>query len=56
MEQLLTWADHRVFKGAGNPIVFAVNDASLFSLSREAHETLRKWRKSRLVDFEPDAR
>ncbi len=50
MEQLLTWADHRVLGGSGDPIIFAVDDASLFSLTPQAHETLCKWRKSRLVD------
>jgi uncharacterized protein len=58
MHTLLSWADHRVFASPGEPVLFAVEDASLFSLSLEAHETLRRWRASERIDLdtvpEPD--
>lgn len=52
MDTLLSWADHRVFKSADEPFLFAVEDASLFALTGEAHETLRRWRKSGLIDLD----
>jgi len=52
MESLLSWADHRVFRSSGEPFLFAVEDASLFSLTREAHETLSRWRASELIDLD----
>jgi hypothetical protein len=58
MNDRLSWADYRVFKSAGEPFIFAVEDASLFSLSGEAHETLCRWRSSEFIDLdrvsEPD--
>ena len=58
MDTLLSWADHRVFERPGEPVLFAVEDASLFSLSVEARETLRRWRASELINLdkvpEPD--
>ena len=50
MDAPLSWADHRIFNGPGDPFVFAVEDASLFSLSPGAYETLRKWRTSEFID------
>jgi uncharacterized protein len=52
MNTVLSWADHRVFKGSGEHFIFAVEEASLFSLTREAQETLSKWRTSRFIDLE----
>jgi uncharacterized protein len=52
VDALLSWAEHRVFNGSGEPFVFAVEDASLFSLSHDAYETLCKWRTSEFVDPE----
>jgi uncharacterized protein len=52
MSSLLSWADHRVFDGPDDQIVFAVEDASLFSLTREAHETLRKWRSTETIELD----
>jgi uncharacterized protein len=58
MDTLLSWADHKVFASPGEPVLFAVEDASLFSLSLEAHQTLRRWRASERIDLdtvpEPD--
>ena len=50
MNDLLSWAEHRVFNGSGGPFVFGVEDASLFSLDPDAYATLRKWRTSEFVD------
>ena len=52
MDTALSWADHRVFNGSGEHFIFAVEDASLFSLTREARETLSKWRTSELIDLD----
>src|SRR3990172_9530266 len=52
MDTLFSWADHRVFKSADEPFLFAVEDASLFALTGEAHKTLRRWRKSGLIDLD----
>jgi len=52
MDQLLSWTDHRVFTGCGEPLIFAVEEASLFSLSHEAHATLLKWRATELIDID----
>jgi uncharacterized protein len=52
MDTLLAWADHRVFGNADQPFLFAVDDASLFSLTGEAHETLSRWRTSELIDLD----
>ena len=51
MEQLLSWTDHRVFKGSGESLIFAVEEASLFRISDEAEETLTKWRSTDLIDL-----
>lgn len=50
MNDLLSWADHRVFNGSAGPFVFGVEDASLFSLDTDAYETLCKWRTSEFID------
>jgi len=52
MDTALSWADHRVFNGSGEHFIFAVEEASLFSLTREARETLSKWRTSELIDLD----
>lgn len=52
MDGTLSWADHRIFRGSGEPFIFGVEDASLFSLTREAHETLRRWRTSRFIELD----
>jgi len=52
MDGVWSWADHRVIRNSGDPLIFAVDDASLFSLSREAHATLCRWRSS--TDIELD--
>ena len=52
MQQLLSWTDHRVFAGSDQPLLFTVEQASLFSLSQEAHETLLKWRASEFIDLQ----
>lgn len=52
MSNLLSWADHHVFDSSDDPLVFVINDASLFSLNEEAREILRKWRSSEFVDLE----
>ncbi len=52
MDSLLSWADHRVFESSGEPFLFAVEDASLFSLSREAQQTLSRWRSCRSIDLD----
>ncbi len=52
MDTALSWADHRVFNGSGEHFIFAVEAASLFSLTREARETLSKWRSSDLIDLD----
>jgi uncharacterized protein len=44
--------DHRVFSGSGEHFIFAVEDASLFSLTPEAKETLGRWRTSRFIDLD----
>jgi uncharacterized protein len=52
MNGQLTWADHRVFTSSGEPFIFAVEDASLFALSAEAHDTLRRWRMSEIIELD----
>jgi len=52
MTAILSWADHRIFNGPGEQFIFGVDDASLFSLTREAYETVRRWRTSRFIDLE----
>ena len=52
MEASLSWADHRIFNGSGEQFIFAVEDASLFSLTREAQETLSRWRASPSIDLD----
>jgi uncharacterized protein len=52
MDDLLSWADYRVFKSSGEPFLFAVEDASLFALTGEAHATLCRWRTSELIDLD----
>jgi uncharacterized protein len=52
MQQLLSWTDHRVFTDTEQSLLFAVDQASLFSLSPEAHQTLIKWRSSEFIDLE----
>jgi uncharacterized protein len=52
MDGLLSWADHRVFDGSHEPLIFAVEDASLFSLSPDTYETLCRWRTSEFIDPE----
>lgn len=49
MDTLLSWADYRVFHNADQPFLFAVDEASLFSLTGEAHATLRRWRTSEFI-------
>jgi len=51
MDRALSWADHRIFESSGEPFLFAVEDASLFSLTPEALETLRRWRTSRRIEL-----
>lgn len=50
MDTRLAWADHRVIRHGNEHLVFAVEDASLFSLSDAAHRTLSRWRAHRLLD------
>jgi len=52
MNGILSWADHRVLKGPGEALLFSVDDAGLFSLTPEAHDTLRRWRTSRFVELD----
>jgi len=52
MDNALSWADHRVFQNSGNPFLFAVEDASLFTLTPDAHLTIRRWRTSKRIDLE----
>lgn len=52
MNRTLSWADHRVFRGSGEALLFAVEDASLFSISPDADETLCRWRDSKRIDPE----
>ena len=52
MDGVLSWADHHIISHSGEPLVFAVEDASLFSLTREAHSVLRRWRSSTLVELD----
>lgn len=52
MDRLVSWTDHRVFTGSGDPLLFAVEEASLFSLTPQAHETLLKWRTSDVINIE----
>lgn len=52
MDGVLSWAEHRIFSDSGERFIFAVDDASLFSLTREAHETLRRWRSSRFIELD----
>jgi len=52
MDTALSWADHRIFKDSGEHFIFAVEDASLFSLTREARETLSRWRSSKSIDLD----
>lgn len=52
MGSLLSWADHRVFESSGEPFLFAVEDASLFALTREARETLGRWRASEFIELD----
>ncbi|MDT8320504.1 MAG: radical SAM protein [Xanthomonadales bacterium] len=51
-DNLLCWADYRVIRNAGEPVLFAVEDASLFALSEEAHETLCRWRRCEFIDLD----
>ena len=44
MSATYTWADHRLFQGDGGPLLFGVDDVSLFHLDREAAEVLARWR------------
>lgn len=46
MPSPLAWADHRIFKAPGNDVVFGVDEASLFSVTPDALETLRSWRST----------
>jgi uncharacterized protein len=52
MNSLLSWADHRVFRGSDEHFIFTVEDASLFSLTQDAKKTLSKWRTSELIDLD----
>lgn len=52
MDAALTWADHRLFGGSDEHFIFAVEEASLFALTREAQETLSRWRTSRSIDLD----
>lgn len=52
MDGLLSWVDHRIFSGSGEHFIFAVEEASLFSLTREARETLSRWRTSKSIDLD----
>ena len=52
MDGLLSWADHRVFKGKDEHFIFTVDDASLFSLTQDAKKTLSRWRTSEFIDLE----
>ncbi len=52
MIELLSWADHRVFSGSGEHFIFAVDEASLFSLTAEAKKTLSRWRTSEFIDLD----
>jgi len=38
------WADHRLFRWDGEPVLYGVDDVSLFHLDREAAEVLARWR------------
>ncbi len=48
----LSWADHRIFNGSGEHFIFSVEEASLFSLTREARETLSRWRTSESIELD----
>ncbi len=50
MGNRLTWADHHIFKHGSEQLVFGVEDASLFALSNEAHQTLCRWRTTKSID------
>ena len=52
MNTALVWADHRIFCGSGEHFIFAVEEVSLFSLTREARETLSRWRTSKSIDLD----
>jgi len=52
MTGLLSWADHRIFTGSGKPVLFSVEDASLFSMTQEAHDAMYRWRRSKFIDPE----
>ena len=52
MDELLSWADHRVFSGSGEHFIFAVDEASLFSLTAEAKKTLSRWRTFELINLD----
>jgi uncharacterized protein len=52
MDTPLAWADHRIFSGSGENFIFAVEEASLFSLTKEARETLSRWRTSEAIDLD----
>jgi uncharacterized protein len=52
MDTPLAWADHRIFSGSGENFIFAVEEASLFSLTKEARETLSRWRTSESIDLD----
>jgi len=52
MSSLLSWADHRIFSDSDDQFIFGVDDASLFSLTPEAQQTLRKWRSTEFIELE----
>ncbi len=52
MNTPLAWADHRVFSDSDDRFIFAVDDASLFSLTPEAHQTICKWRSTELIELD----
>jgi hypothetical protein len=42
MNSLLSWADHRVFRGSDEHFIFTVEDASLFSLTQDAKKNIEQ--------------
>lgn len=45
------WADHRIFVVEDGAVLYGVNHASLFLLDSSAHEVIKRWSSSPVVDL-----
>ncbi len=52
MNGALSWAAHRVFSRSDEHFLFAVDEASLFSLTEEARDIVARWRSFKFIELD----